>query len=379
MSDLGTLQRQLAAALVERGDIRSEAWRQAVERVPRHVLVPFFYSRRDSGFELVDGSRPEQRDQWLETVYDPRESLVTEYDPATLYPTSSATMPSIVLALLDALDLEPGRRVLDVGTGSGYLAALACERVGSDNVTSIDVGERVVELARDRLHEAGYTLHVVCGDGFDGYPPNAPYDRLVSTVGVARVPRAWVDQTRVGGLIVATMPEMTVRLQRHADGSASGRFVAGFAFMWMRGHSPAREQAAGLEALAGGDGDTRQAPANLRDILAGREVPSLWALARLLHMPFDTVVQVGQSRTGIVDATDRSWVRIDIESRQVTQGGPRRLWDTIEALCEDLKRCGRPERDRFGLTVRPDGSQFAWLDSPGSGHVWELVDLQASS
>jgi protein-L-isoaspartate O-methyltransferase len=371
--DAQARQRRLAAALVERGDIRSDAWRRAVERVPRHVLVPSFHERHGGSFQVVDGTRPEQHEHWLDAVYDARESLVTEYDPDTGYPTSSATMPSIVLSLLESLDVRPGQRILDVGTGSGYLAALACERVGSGGVTSIDLGDQVVELARRRLREAGYTPCLVCGDGVAGHPPNAPYDRVVSTVSVSRVPRAWIEQTRPGGLIVATLPETTVRLRRHEDGSASGRFIAGYAFMWMRGHAPDHERDEELVALVHSDGDTRDAPPHLRTMLSGQEIPAFWGLARLIHMPFDTVVSAGPGQTGIIDASDRSWVLIDVNRGCITQGGPRRLWDALETLYERLDQAGRPSRESFGLTVQPDGGHVLWLDTSDPEHVWAVL------
>jgi protein-L-isoaspartate O-methyltransferase len=251
-------------------------------------------------------------------------------------------MPSIVLSLLESLHVHPGQRMLDVGTGSGYLAALACERVGSDSVTSLDLGDQIVEFARQRLGEAGYAPSVVGGDGFAGHLPNAPYDRIVSTVSVHRVPRAWIEQTRPGGLIVATMPEMTVRLQRREDGSASGRFIAGYAFMWMRGHAPDRRRDEELVALVHSGGDTRDAPSHLRTMLSGGEIPAFWGLARLIHMPFDTVVSAGPGQTGIIELSDRSWVLIDVGRGHITQGGPRRLWDAVGALYERLDRAGRP-------------------------------------
>jgi protein-L-isoaspartate O-methyltransferase len=374
VSDAHARSRRLAAALVDRGDVQSDAWRQAVERVQRHVLVPCFYERQGGSFQLVDGARPEQREHWLDAVYDARESLVTEYDPDTHYPTSSATMPSIVLSLLESLGVQPGQRILDVGTGSGYLTALACERLGSDRVTSIDVGAQVVELARRRLREAGHTPCVVCGDGFAGHLPDAPYDRVVSTVSVGRVPGAWIEQTRPGGLIVATLPEMTVRLQRHEDGSASGRFIAGYAFMWMRGHAPDRRRDEELVALVHSGGDTRDAPTHLRTMLSGREIPAFWGLARLIHMPFDTVVSAGPGQTGIIEASDRSWVLIDVDRGHITQGGPRRLWDAFEALYKRLDRAGRPARESFGLTVHPDGRHEIWLDVPEPDHVWAVLE-----
>jgi protein-L-isoaspartate O-methyltransferase len=223
MIDPEALSLRLAERLAERGDLGEEAWRRAVERVPRHLLVPrFSEDSEDGGAHVVDGANPEQREEWLRAVYDPDRSLVTERDPATGVPTSSATMPSIVLALLERLDLRPGHRVLEVGTGSGYRTALLCERVGSANVTTIDIGAEVVRLARRRLAQIGYRPHLVCGDGFEGHAARAPYDRVLAMVGLERVPRAWVEQTRPGGIVVATLPTMTARLERGQDGSARG-------------------------------------------------------------------------------------------------------------------------------------------------------------
>jgi hypothetical protein len=107
-------------------------------------------------------------------------------------------------------------------------------------------------------------------------------------------------------------------------------------------------------------------------MLRGERIPGFWGLARLLLMPFDTTVALDDRRTAIVEATDRSWVLIDLERNRVRQGGPRRLWDALEDLYLRLERCGRPSRDRFGLTVHPDGRQFVWLDDPDLGPRWEL-------
>ena len=106
-------------------------------------------------------------------------------------------------------------------------------------------------------------------------------------------------------------------------------------------------------------------------MLQGDTIPVFWGLARLLLFPYDTTINVGEGRVAIVDGRDRSWVLIDDDRNLVTQGGPRRLWDQIEELYELLESCGRPQRERFGLTVRPDGSQYVWLDSD-SELTWEL-------
>lgn len=374
MSEDIRLRLRMAAQLVEHGEITHPAWRQAVERVPRHLLVPRFYENLENGsWCLVDGADPDQRQRWLAAVYDRAESLVTEYDPDTGHPTSSATMPSIVLPMLETLDVQSGQRVLDVGTGSGYSTALLCEQAGQACVTSIDAGAEVARLAHERLLGAGYRPTVVCGDGYAGYAPNAPYDRLLSMVTVSRVPAAWVQQLRPGGVMVATLPWATARLVRQDDGSATGRFIAGFTFMWMRDHSPRREREEALLALVGGHGAvTRRDEDCLRLMWYGSQMPAFWIVARLVLWPFGVTVQAADNQSGLVDLTDHSWALIDLARNCVTQGGPRRLWDETEELYAQLESHGRPNRDRLGLTVRQDGSQVLWLDSPDSPRRWEL-------
>ena len=84
--------------------------------------------------------------------------------------TSSSTLPSLVLTMLEALDVTETCRVLEIGTGSGYNAALLCERLGSDQVTTVDIDPELVDLARERLAANGYTPHAG-GHGRSGWLP----------------------------------------------------------------------------------------------------------------------------------------------------------------------------------------------------------------
>ncbi|MDB5068501.1 MAG: protein-L-isoaspartate(D-aspartate) O-methyltransferase [Chloroflexi bacterium] len=370
------LRLRLADELANRGIVGAE-WRPAVERVPRHVLVPRFHHRpEDEGGgqppHLIDGSRPEQRERYLQLVYSPDETLVTEIDGETGYPTSSSTMPSIVLAMLGALDAQPTQTVLEIGTGSGYSTALLCERLGDENVTSVDAGAAVLDLARKRLKDAGYRPTLVCTDGYHGCPHRAPYDRVISTCRSGRIPTAWVEQAATGGVILAVMPDCLVRLVASDDGSASGHLTAHeFGFMWMRGHSPTRVP---VGDLAQGDGPTRRCRVDMWALLEGRVNGAFWPLAQLLHAPFLQRVRLAPRQLAYVAMDDRSWFRLDVEKAQVTQGGTRCLWDAFEALYQRLDEAGRPSRERFGLTVQPDGAHLIWLDRPGPHHTWAVLE-----
>jgi protein-L-isoaspartate(D-aspartate) O-methyltransferase len=116
--------------------------------------------------------------------------------------TSSISKPSIVVSMLGHLQVDLGMRVLEIGTGTGWNAALLAHVVGEQNVTTIEVEGALAERARKALAAAGLSPAVVTGDGAGGYAPNAPYDRVIATASVRRVPYPWVAQTRPGGVIL---------------------------------------------------------------------------------------------------------------------------------------------------------------------------------
>jgi predicted O-methyltransferase YrrM len=137
--------------------------------------------------------------------------------------SSSSTLPSLMLTMLEAMDVTDNCRVLEIGTGSGYNAALLCERLGGEHVTSVDIDPELVELARERLATNGYTPTLAAVDGADGYPKGAPYDRIIATCSVPAIPPACLTQAAPGGVIMAD------------DGTATGRFIPGYAsFMPLR-------------------------------------------------------------------------------------------------------------------------------------------------
>jgi protein-L-isoaspartate O-methyltransferase len=364
---LDRLRSDLISGLVEGGALRSPGWRRAFERVRREVFVPRFWSETNEGWELVDDSWPE----WREMVYSDR-LLVLSRDGDD--PCSSSSMPSVMATMLEALAVRDDSTVLEIGTGSGYNAALLCERLGSDHVTTIDCDVELVEEARRRLSEHGYEPTVVAGDGYLGYPPNALYDRVIATCRARQVPRAWIRQTRAGGLVLAMLPYTMAQLTVRADGSAEGRFhPVGFGFMPMEGHWPQQPSGSDLLALIDRGGEARPygQPALVTE---EKEREGYSFLTRLVVFGHRVDVEVDASRHLVVDLWDYSWSLYDYAEETVTEGGPRRLWDVEVALYDAWCSRGRPPRERFGLTVPADGGpQEVWLDDPRSEHRWTLA------
>lgn len=117
---------------------------------------------------------------------------------------SCASQPGIVGLLLDQLDVQRGHRVLEIGAGTGYNAALLAHLVGKDgHLTTIDVDADIVEHARERLAAAGIdNVEVVLGDGALGHQPGAPYDRVIASVGAYGIPDGWLSQLASAGRLV---------------------------------------------------------------------------------------------------------------------------------------------------------------------------------
>lgn len=376
---------RLRAAMVEHlvaSGIVSPGWRKAFERVPRHVLVPRYNdwsSAAGACLEPIQVDETTDPERWLTAVYDPSRTLALAHDDHG-FGTVTATMPAIVAEHLEELQVEDGYRVLEVGTGSGYTTALLCERLGSELITSMDVEEEAIRLARARLALVGYRPALVAGDGYQGHPARAPYDRLLAEVQVARIPPSWLAQMRAGGRIVAVMPRNLARLDMQADGSARGRFHPdGFSFIRLRGHEPAWAAQEELLAALSQTKEVRATHIDLAGLLGADGLPGWrdwWDMVRLIELPFELgwVSQDG-TETALIDLRDRSWVRLSRERSQVAQGGPRRIWDRVEAFHDRLADLRWPAKERFGLTVCPDGSQCVWLDGPDSEHRWPLAPM----
>ncbi len=141
-------------------------------------------------------------------------------------PLSSSSQPSLMAKMLDLLDVQPGDRVLEVGAGTGYNAALLAHLSGpSGRVTSIDIDPDLARRARRSLRDAGTRATIVAGDGREGHPPHAPYDRIIATAAADGIPRAWLEQLSEGGRLELPLrldPErgaiqLIPVLQRHGD------------------------------------------------------------------------------------------------------------------------------------------------------------------
>jgi protein-L-isoaspartate(D-aspartate) O-methyltransferase len=187
----------MASDLRRHGHALSPSVQDAFATVPRHVFVP----------EI--GPDAAYRD----------EALVIKCGPDGL-PISSSSQPAMMAIMLDQLGLQRGHRVLEIGTGSGYNAAVMSAVVGPDGeVVSIDIDPELVARATASLRAAGAdAVTVYCADGGYGDPPDAPFDRIIVTAGAWDIAPAWLDQLVPGGRLVLPLSirgiQLSVGLER---------------------------------------------------------------------------------------------------------------------------------------------------------------------
>lgn len=167
--------------LLAAGVIESDAVQRALMTVPRHLYL--------------EGVR-------LKNAYADRAVMVKYDSDGTAI--SSASQPAMVAVMLELSALEAGHRVLEIGTGTGYNAALLASIVGTTGqVMTIELEDDLATAARERLRSQGFQqVEVVLGDGSVGRPEAAPFDRIVVTAGAAEIPAAWREQLGEGGRLI---------------------------------------------------------------------------------------------------------------------------------------------------------------------------------
>ena len=197
---------------IEGGGVRDEKVLDALRRTPRHWFVP--------------------KDQ---------QPYAYENRPLAIGHGQTISQPYIVALMTELLALEPGDKVLEIGTGSGYQAAVLSEL--TDQVYSIEIVEPLGRRAQETFDRHGYgSIRTRIGDGYRGWPEHAPFDAVIVTCAPDDVPGPLIEQLAAGGrMCIPVGDELEVQrlvlIRKRADGSLERRTVAPVTFVPMTGEA----------------------------------------------------------------------------------------------------------------------------------------------
>ncbi|PJC28059.1 hypothetical protein CO054_02130 [Candidatus Shapirobacteria bacterium CG_4_9_14_0_2_um_filter_39_11] len=194
------LRNRVVSQLVERGFIRNKKIEDAFRKVPRHIFLP--------------GIEPQE-------VYSDV-SIITK--KIGIEPISSSTQLSLMASMLEILHLKKGMKVLEIGAGTGYNAAIMAELVGDERkIISVDIDAETVEEAQQNLAKAGYKgVTIKCADGAKGFTENAPYDRIIVTCSIRNILIPLIKQLKEDGIMVLPIwfngTQITPALEKQRNG-----------------------------------------------------------------------------------------------------------------------------------------------------------------
>jgi protein-L-isoaspartate O-methyltransferase len=347
-------------------------WDDAISRVPREWFIPevIYRQERDrGGNDYLPVSRSADTELWWDLVRADA-AVITQVEDGHPGPdgtgyevTSSASQPDLVVDMLECLDPQPDDRVLEIGTGTGWNAAVLASVLGADNVSSIEVDAGVADQARASLDSAGFgQVRVVTGEGLHGWPAGAPYHRLIATCGVATIPWAWVAQTVVGGRLVVPVtntyqPPGIAVLTRTPTG-ATGHFAGPAVFMSARAQRQPRPRA------VDSDSPGVLSHTNLHPYRWVGDRAATTAIGQRIS-GITTVWRPSGPATGtawLYAPATSSWASVEVTDTrpyEVEQGGHRRLFDEIRAAYRWWLDHGKPSVADWSIDITTAGQRIA--------------------
>ncbi|MEU8764802.1 methyltransferase domain-containing protein [Streptomyces sp. NPDC048659] len=307
--------------------------------------------------------RTEQPRRWADLVYPgPEDSTVTQVTDGL--PTSSLSCVSVVADMLDSLALEPGHRVLELGTGTGWNAALLAHRAGPDGrVVSVETDPALAAAAGHRLEQASADVDIRTGDGTTGAPDSGPYDRMIARYAVDTVPWTWIQQIRPGGRLVFPWGRMGhFALTVTDDGHAATGWLQGLA-LFMPDRNAPQTTPPPFTAPPTDAADTTDEEL-FDDLLDGH---ALFAV-RVSHPHIVVTIDRsgGTPSLTLRDTTDRSARADRTDSGISLLGDGTDLWRALKDGHRLWRERGRPELWDFGMTVTPH-TQTVWATSGTNG------------
>ncbi|MDA1049518.1 MAG: protein-L-isoaspartate(D-aspartate) O-methyltransferase [Planctomycetota bacterium] len=320
-----------AASTAQQADEWTKARQSLVELIAEGVKDP----------RVLDAVRKTERH-----LFVPEEHRANAYFDMSLPIGGGVTIspPYVVAFMTEQLDPRPTDRVLEIGTGSGYQAAILSPLVAE--VYTIEIIEHLGNEATGRLRQLGYrNVHVRVGDGFKGWPERAPFDKIIVTCSPEKIPQPLVDQLKEGGKMLIPLGkryQQSLCLVTKREGKLERRVLESTFFVPMTGHAEELrnvKQDDGVPVLANGS----------FELLTDEQTPANWYYLRQAQLVSDTKADDGTRYLKLSNATPGRTAQV----LQATGLDGRRFKELELSVAVRASDVMLPEEDSFsGIDVR---------------------------
>jgi protein-L-isoaspartate(D-aspartate) O-methyltransferase len=337
------------------GNLKSKAIERALRSTPRHLFVDRMHPL-DKGKRFIEVDPKGPTKSQLERIYSD-EALVSHRNPP-----SSTSQPGLVVHMLETLNARAGHRVLEVGAGTGWNAALLAHLVGpGGHVVTMDIQADVTGKARRHLKRQGVeNVRVITGDAARGYAKGAPYDRLITTVTCPALFPAWWEQLALGGVMVLTLSDLPgegsclmVRLKKRKD-HLSGEVVSLPGFMLFTGEHGITPQWDQAQKLVGEF--ARKRP-TIKERTFWASIPGGMKNFARRDLVFFAQLQgfaVTPMRDAFVLTTHKGSGICVADEHHLTAHGGSECFDRFKKVQAKWLTLGAPSRQQYRVEVWPD-------------------------
>lgn len=393
---------KLVSSLKSKGFISSRAVEEAFKHSPRHMFLNEFYVPDTKSVgnyslrRLVQSPRSKPTAEyiaWLRSIYVD-EPLVTAIDDKGI-PISSSTAPWLMALMLEALQVHPESKVLEIGTGTGYNMALLIY-LASDikKVISIEIDSQLAHKAMQNIEQlVGKKPSIYIGNGLSGYSQDAPYDRIVATGGYPQIPLTWLDQLSEGGILVMNLrkPLFGGILQLHKVSerrSALGHFLATPSVAFTSLQNPSQSSSLYMSPDIN---LYRKLPVTIRIALHDEDLNAsmLWTSSFAIFLQFEfpsmnllflhknTISSSGlifdptKFTTYLIDTTSQTAITFNYQEASgrwlVEVRGHPQVWEKLNQAYQQWIKLQRPQISSYIVEIDDFGKQTVKIESAFAG------------